>query len=189
VRVYLPATPAGLERAQRAGALAGPDDAPPAAHAVTAAVREWYTEGDREDLEYAALLDASRSSLAMLPDDPSSLWRRVVVAADVPDDQVRPTGRTRSEVQLAGAVPISAVVSVHIDEIAAEPAVVEAVGALSAAAAGDEDAQFLLDEAEARDLLWYDVTELAVLVEEVLATRTPPADAGPTDAGPTDAGP
>jgi hypothetical protein len=33
-----------------------------------------------------------------------------------------------------------------------------------AADAGDDDARFLVDEAEACDLLWYDVTELGELV-------------------------
>jgi hypothetical protein len=92
----------------------------------------------------------------------------VVVAAQVPDDAVRPGGppgiAERSAVLLAAAVPISGVVSVHIDEVDAEPAVADAIEALPAADAGDEDARFVLDEAEAHDLLWYDVTELPDLV-------------------------
>ena len=37
-------------------------------------------------------------------------------------------------------------------------------GAIEAADAGDDDAQFLLDEVEACDLLWFDVTEIADVV-------------------------
>jgi hypothetical protein len=39
-----------------------------------------------------------------------------------------------------------------------------AVAAVPAAREGDDDAQFLVDEAEACDLLWYDITELPDLV-------------------------
>ena len=66
----------------------------------------------------------------------------------------------RSRVQVTGSVPLNAVASVHIDEPEAQPAVVAAVEALPAADAGDDDALFALDEAQARDLLWYDVSEI-----------------------------
>jgi hypothetical protein len=57
------------------------------------------------------------------------------------------------------------VVSVHIDELESEPVIAAAADAYDTARAGDEDARFLLDEAEGCDLLWYDVTEIDDLVE------------------------
>jgi hypothetical protein len=85
----------------------------------------------------------------------------VVLAADVPDGAVRPgAGRFRSQVEVTGPVPLARIVSIHLDEPEAEPVVAAAAAALDAADAGDEDAQFLLDEAEGCDLLWYDISEL-----------------------------
>ena len=37
------------------------------AYAVTPALREWYAEGDAEELEYAALQEAARASLPFSP--------------------------------------------------------------------------------------------------------------------------
>jgi len=61
------------------------------------------------------------------------------------------------------------VASVHVDEDEARSDVAAAVDALAAAAAGDDDAQFAVDGAEAHDLLWYDVSELGELVVDLLA--------------------
>jgi len=140
--------------------------APRRAHAVTAAVREWYVEGDLEELEYVALTEAAEASLRRLADDPDVPRRRVVVAADVEDDAVRDVAddRYRSAVLVSADVPVAAVASVHVDEDVAERAVAEAIIALPAADAGDDDARFTLDEAEATELLWYDVSELGDLV-------------------------
>ena len=161
MRVYLPTTLAGLAAASAAGVFSGPLDG----HAVTGAVREWYVSGDLEELEYAAFTEAVEASLRLLAaaDVPR---RRVVVAADVPDADVRPrTGdRYRSAVTVSSAVPLREVASVHVDEAEAQDVVAEAVAALPAADAGDDDARFALDEAEATELLWYDVTELPDLV-------------------------
>jgi hypothetical protein len=162
MRVYLPTTMAGLAGAYAQGQF-GP--APLAGHAVTPDVREWYVSGDLEELEYATLTEAAEASLRALAavQEPR---RRVVVAADVADAEVRPRpdARFRSAVAVAVAVPLSVVASVHVDEPQAEPVVSAAVTALSAADAGDDDAQFALDEAEATELLWYDVSEIADLL-------------------------
>ena len=161
MRVYLPTTLAGLAAASASGVFEGPLDG----HAVTGAVREWYVSGDLEELEYAAFTEAAEASLRLLAgaDGPR---RRVVVAADVPDADVRPrTGdRYRSAVTVSSAVPLREVASVHVDEAQAQDVVAAAVAALPAADAGDDDARFALDEAEATELLWYDVTELPDLV-------------------------
>jgi hypothetical protein len=161
-RVYLPTTLVGLARAHADGVLTGPRPA----HAVTAAVREWYVEGDQEELEYVALIEAAERSLRELALDPDLPRRRVVMAADVPETDVRDVDdpRFRSAVVLVTDVPVSAVASVHVDEQTAEKTVAEAIIALPGADDGDDDARFALDEAEATELLWYDVSELGDLV-------------------------
>ena len=156
MRVYLPATLPVLAAAQSSGVYTLP--AGLTAHAVTPALREWYTEGDAEELEYAALLDAAASSLRALAADPHAARRRVVLAADVSDSAVTAGPGEPSAITLVGAVPLEDVVSVHVDEHDAEPAVAAAVEALDAADAGDDDAQFVVDGADGYDLLWYDVT-------------------------------
>jgi hypothetical protein len=161
MRVYLPTTLAGLAAAHEAGRFAGPLDA----HAVTGAVREWYTSGDLEELEYAAFTEAAEASLRLLAAEGGG-HRRVVVAADVQDADVRPRPSElhRSAVTVTSAVPLADVASVHVDEAGAQDVVRDALRSLPAADAGDEDARFALDEAEATELLWYDVTEIPDLL-------------------------
>lgn len=164
MRVYVPATLPLLATWLREGAVSAST-----AHAAVPALREWYAEGDDEELEFSALLDAAGSSLDLLAQDPHAPRRRTVVAADVPDAGVRALGTPAddeppSRVALSAPVPMTAVVSVHVDEEEAEATVQAAVAALPAARAGDEDAQFVVDGAEDGDLLWYDVTEAADLV-------------------------
>jgi hypothetical protein len=158
-RVYVPATLGLLARWQAAGSL----DASAGAHAVTAALREWYVSGDAEELEYAALLEAAEHSLHLLAEQPGAVPRRVVVAADVDDAGVHPGSGARSAVAI-GDVPFASVVSVHVDDAAAEGDVVAAVAALPAATAGDDDARYTVDSADAHDLLWYDVQEIRSLL-------------------------
>jgi hypothetical protein len=163
MRVYCPTTVDDLAAALVSGVLG---EAGLAAHAVTPAVREWYIEGDSEELEYAVLLEAAEASLRLIAADPKSRPRRVVLAADVDDAWVTPvSGRFRSAVTLARPLELSKVVSAHTDEKAAEKAVAEAAAVVEQADAGDDDAQFVLDEAEAQDLLWFDATELRQVVE------------------------
>ncbi|HEX5560022.1 MAG TPA: hypothetical protein VFX52_00160 [Nocardioidaceae bacterium] len=163
MRVYLPATLSQLAEVERTGSYTVPSGL--TGHAVTPALREWYTEGDLEELEYVALLDAASSSLRALAADPDAPRRRVVLAADVPDAAAHPAPQAAtSAVTLAGAVPLTDVVSVHVDEDEAVPDVAAAVDALPAADAGDDDAQFTVDSADGHDLLWYDVTEIKDLL-------------------------
>jgi len=183
-RVYVPTTLAGLTRAQHRGRLddaagvvnaAGGGDGAGggesaggvlAAHAVTGAVREWYVEGNQEELEYAALIEAAESSLRLLAIEPGVPRRRVVLAIDVPEALISPGGEHRSSVRVSGPVALSQVVSLHVDEVESESIIAAAVEAQPGAAAGDEDAQFQLDEAEACDLLWYDISEIDDLIGE-----------------------
>ena len=83
MRVYLPATLPLLAEWHLAGHAA-----PGLAGAVTPGLREWYREGDADELEYAAQRVAARLSLEMLAADPGAPRRRVVLAVDVPDADV-----------------------------------------------------------------------------------------------------
>jgi len=139
---------------------------PLTAFAVTPDLREWYIDNDSEELEHAALLEAARGSLRLLDEDPAAPRRRVVVAADMPDAAV--TARPdldRAAVRIGAPLPVQLVASVHVDGPAAEPAVRAAVEAILAADLGGEDAQFLVDEAEDHELLWYASQEIAPLLE------------------------
>lgn len=168
MRVYLPST-LPLLAAAHAAREAGP--APLAAHAVTPALREWYAGGDLEELEYAALTAAARASLRLLAADPSAPRRRVVLAAEVPDQSVSWArgdasldGDDRSLVEITAPVPWKRLASGHVDDPAAVPDVTAAVEALPAADAGDEEALFTVDGAEGHDLLWYATQELQHLL-------------------------
>ena len=83
MRVYFPATTRTLRELVDSGELGPP---PLTGFAVTPQLREWYRDSDVDELEYAALLEAARGSLRLLDHDPGALPRRVVVAADVPDE-------------------------------------------------------------------------------------------------------
>jgi hypothetical protein len=162
MRVYLPATLTTVRAALDAGEI-GP--APLTAFAVTPTLREWYAEGDLEELEYAALIDAARASLRLLDADPTAARRRVVIAAEVPDQQVRQRpDLDRAVVELADSVPIAKVVSAHVDDPTAAEVVAAAAASVVAADLGDDDAQFTVDEAEGQELQWYATQELGSLV-------------------------
>jgi hypothetical protein len=162
MRIYLPATLARLSAGLDADCFE-----PDVAYAVTPTLREWYVEGDIEELEYVALAAAARDSLRLLAggssEDP---MRRVVLAADVPDEAARPAPDLgRAAVRLGAPVPMSRVVSAHVDAASAADDVRRAVGALSAADGGDQDARFILDSVDDHELAWYAAQELGVLVE------------------------
>jgi hypothetical protein len=169
MRVYIPATLPILAELNKRGDL-GP--APLTAYAVTPALREWYTEGDEEELEYAALTEAARASLRLLAADPLAPRRRAVIAADVADLAAFPVGTPFSrdegiapaEVRIDLTIALSDIASFHLDDASAEPAVGEAALVVSAADAGDEDARFTVDGAEDYDLLWYATQELPDLL-------------------------
>ncbi|MFL6136754.1 MAG: DUF6912 family protein [Frankiaceae bacterium] len=168
MRVYLPATLPAVREALRQGHV-GP--APLTGFAVTPALREWYVEGDIEELEYAAMTEAARGSLRLLDADPAAPRRRVVLAAELPDAWVRPghaadRAADRAAVTIGEPVPMARVVAAHVDDGAAEPVVATAAEAVVEADLGDEDARFAVDEAEGQELLWYATQELAALVDQ-----------------------
>jgi hypothetical protein len=165
VRVYLPST-SELLRALVADGQLGPP--PLTGFAVTPALREWYLDEDAEELEYAATMEAARSSLRLLDADPAARPRRVVVAADVPDSAVTVRDDlARGVVQVTAAVSIGAVASVHIDDADAEAAVAEAAAAIVRADLGDSSAQDVVDDAEGFELSWYASQEIASVLEKL----------------------
>ena len=164
MRVFVPSTLPALAEALQAGQV-GPGPVP--GFAVTPALREAYASGDDEELEYAALTEAARASLRMLAEDPAAPPRRVVLAAEIPAEQVKLDGRDHepARVLVTAAVPLARLASGHVDDAEAAADVRAAVGALPAADAGDEDARFAVDGAEGHELGWYATQELSYLAE------------------------
>jgi len=163
VRVYVPATVPMLTTLRAEGRLSS---GPLRAHAVTPALREWYAEGDEEELEYVAFTRAAQEALHLLRLDPQAPRRRVVVSADVPS-----TALVREDVELGSSTvrlpqPLSVkeVAAIHLDGADAAEAIAAAAEVVDEAAAGDPDAQFTVDSAEDHELEWYAVTELDELV-------------------------
>ena len=167
MRVYVPLTLPRLAEAYKTGELG---TGPFTAYAVTPGLREWYLSDDIEELEYAALNRAALASLRLLAADPDAPRRRVVVAVDVPDgaasaDPDRALDPAAlGEVRVAGTVRLAKAAAVHADSGEAEQDVAAAAGALAAADAGDDDAQFVVDGAEDHELLWFATQEIPNLV-------------------------
>jgi hypothetical protein len=159
VRVYVPATVPMLAALRSSGRLG---EGPTVAHAVTPALREWYAEGDDEELEYVAFTRAAQDALHLLRHDPKAPRRRVVVAADVPSAALlrQEVELGSSEVRLPMPLALDEVASLHVDSPAAAEEVAAAADVVDEAAAGDPDAQFTVDGAEDHELEWYAVTEL-----------------------------
>jgi len=166
--VFLPSTLPDLAQALDAGQV-GPGPLP--GFAVTPALREAYASGDEEELEYTALNEAARASLRLLAADlaadPGASARRVVLAAEIPADQVRwdAADDQPAQVMIGAPVPVAWLASAHLDDAEAEADVRSAAEALAAADAGDEDAQFTVDGAEGHELAWYATQELPYLTQ------------------------
>jgi hypothetical protein len=157
VRIYVPATVPMLARLRDLGEIPAPE-----AHAVTPGLREWYAEGDEEELEYVAFTRAAQAALPLLRDDPGAPARRVVVSTDLPAGQVRADAGElgSSVVRPQGPITVRQVAAIHVDGTGAVDDVAAAVRVIGAALAGDEDAQFTVDGVEDHELEWYDISEL-----------------------------
>ena len=160
MRVYLPATTTVLQRLLDQGRLEGPLTV----FTVTPQLRSFYELSDsEEELEYAALIAAARASLRLMDVDPMAARRRVVLAADVPEDSVTPI---EDEAADAGAarttsdVSFRDIASAHIDVAEAEDDVRAAVEVVLEADLGSQDAQFVVDQAEGHELAWYATQEI-----------------------------
>ncbi|MGH8879529.1 MAG: DUF6912 family protein [Stackebrandtia sp.] len=160
-RIYLPATLAVLRELRDVGKYRAER-----AHAVTPGLREWYTEGDIEDLEYVAFTRAAQDSLWLLRAAAAPPRRRVVVSADLPDTELSAAGGDLGDsgVGLLAPVALSGVAAIHVDSSAADTDVTVAVGALPEAKGGDPDLQFIVESVEDHELEWYDTTELEQLL-------------------------
>lgn len=165
VRIYLPATMPMLAALRDRHELPAPTG-PGCAHAVTPQLREWYADGDEEELEYVAFTRAAQAALRLLAADPGAPPRRVVISADVPDRAVEHIQWEAggSTVGLSQPVPLAAVAAIHVDAPEATGDVEAAVRVVAAAEAGDPDARFAVDSVEDHELAWYDVSELDQLV-------------------------
>ncbi len=163
MRVYLPASLPLLAQLRDAGWW--PEGAE--AHAVTPGLREWYVDGDEEELEFVAFTRAAQAALLLLHKDPAAPRRRVVISADLPSSAVDTTDPQLgdSAVRLRAAVPLGAVAAIHVDDPGVAAQIAAAAEVAPAALAGDEDAQFVVDGTEDHDLAWYDITELPHLLD------------------------
>jgi hypothetical protein len=112
---------------------------------VTARVRASDPASGQDEWEYTALNDAAQTSAGLLTEGES---RRIVAAADVSSDCVSPADSAESAAESA-------------DESADESAV-----SISDPVSLKRIASFHVDgdDAQDDDLLWYDVTELPVVL-------------------------
>jgi hypothetical protein len=164
VRVYVPATSRLLAALHKTG-LIGP--APITAFAVTPGLREWYLDDDIEELEYAASLEAARASLRMIATSPSSVPRRIVIAADLADDLVKVRDDLdRGVVLIEAEVALGWCASVHVDDAEAEATIELAAPLVDDADLGDPLAQERVDDADGYELCWYATQEISDLVAE-----------------------
>ncbi|HWG93478.1 MAG TPA: hypothetical protein VNU66_04530 [Mycobacteriales bacterium] len=165
MRVYLPATFADLRALLDTGELGDP---PLPGYAVTPALREWYAEGDDEELEYAAMTEAARASVRLLDrllvEDETARPRRVVVVAEVPRAEPAPHV-DRAAVRVPDAVPLRLVQAVHVDAPEAEADVRAAAESVVAADLGGDEAAFAVEQAEGHELQWYATQEIGALLE------------------------
>ena len=162
-RVYLPSTLAGLRTLLDTGSCGEP---PLPGYAVTPALREWYAEGDTEELEYTALSLAAKASVRLLDADQDVVRRRVVVVVEVADELVAPAAHVdRAAVKLIAEVTLRQVQAVHVDDPDAIPDVTVAADAVIEADLGSEEAAFRVEQAEGHELQWYATQEIGALVE------------------------
>jgi hypothetical protein len=166
MRIYLPVTNMIARGLVDSGALSGPLTG----FAVTPGLREHYAdsseETDLEELEYAALTAAAQASLRLIDADPTAWRRRLVLAADVRDDEVS----VRDDldvgvVQLAQPIELAQIASVHVDDVDTVHTVAAAAVAILAADLGDSSAQDVVDDAEGNELSWYATQELSPLLD------------------------
>jgi hypothetical protein len=160
VRLYLPATVPLLRTwlAAAAATAAGP------VYGVTPSLREWYREGDAEELEHAAASLAAAAALHLIAADPAAPPRRAVLAADVAETDCSPVQEERGAVRVPTPIPVADWASALVDDVGAEPAVRAAVGLLRDPGANADDLDFALGEAEATELGWYGLQELPFLL-------------------------
>ncbi|WP_185963766.1 MULTISPECIES: hypothetical protein [Corynebacterium] len=166
MRVFLPATFAMLTELEETGQLAARSGW---GFTVTPALREFYTEGDEEEIEYSAFLEASMASLRLLAigDEEKFPHRRVVISVDVDDSVVTPKPDMGEPVVALNPATITKdnLQAIHVDIEESEAATAKAIAAIDNADLGDEDAELAVGDALDNFMAFYDPTELPILVE------------------------
>ena len=165
MRFYIPATLAMLQQLVADGSL---QPLSGTAFAVTPTLRESYAEGDDEELAEVAIGEAALASLRLLAaeaghSDGALPLRRAVVIADA-DATVRPD-LDDAVVRVSGRVNLDQVVAAYVDNADAEPAVKAAIAVIDDADLGDEDADFVVGDAQDHALAWYATQELPFLLD------------------------
>ena len=170
MRLFIPATLTMLETLLDAGEMPVRSGT---TFAATPALIESYAEGDMEEIEHVAFLEAARASLRLLGGELDSgtaheahPYRRVVVSVDAPDErvQLRPDLDTAVVRLTGGTVETADIAAVHVDLAGAVDLVKDAIEAVDRADLGDEDAELTVGDALDVDLAWYDAVELPFLL-------------------------
>lgn len=165
MRVYIPATLAMLQQLVADGSL---QPLSGTAFAVTPTLRESYAEGDDEELAEVAIGEAALASLRLLAAeseraDAELPLRRAVLIADA-DATPRPD-LDDAVVRVSGRVNLDQVVAAYVDNSGAESAVKAAIAVVDDADLGDEDAEFVVGDAQDHSLAWYGTQELPFLLD------------------------
>lgn len=136
--------------------------------ALTPALREFFTEGDDEEIAEFAFDDASRASLRLLATGEVERYphRRVVLSVDVDDKAVTfEPDLGESVVSLSPArITLDQLAAIHVDVESSEKATEAAIAVVDAADLGDEDAELTVGDCLDNFLAWYDPSELELLV-------------------------
>ncbi|MDO4910262.1 MAG: hypothetical protein Q3972_00775 [Corynebacterium sp.] len=163
MRVYIPATFDMLHQLEEMGEM-------PIrmgyGFALTDALREQFTEGDEEEIDFFAFNDASLASLRLLTQPPLSHFpfRRVVITADIDDSRLRPDPElSESLVHIDGNLAFKEILAFHVDTVEGETYVERALPLLDRAELGDEGAQLTVGDALDILLAWFDPSELGLL--------------------------
>jgi len=155
MRVYLPTSASTLRLLQTKAFVAGPFEA----IGLTPGLRQWYSASDDDEFEYAAMSRATDLALAL-----ADQGRRIVVVLEAGDADIEvgddPVGSLML-MQLESA----RVVSIHVDDAGAVPAVMMARAALTKVPAGvvPWEVEHLIDE----DLAWFARQELDDVIAQL----------------------
>lgn len=163
MRIYVPATLAQLRVLLDDGILDGQSGI--TAYAVTGSLRQWFQSGDEEELEYAATSDAAYAAIHLLALDAKLPMRRAVLAADINSSLVRPAPEVaRAAVRIEGPIKLTQIESVLVDGDEAVEDVAIAARVIVKSELGDQDAEFLVSQAQGHELLWYAASEIPELL-------------------------
>lgn len=165
-RVYVPATFAMLRELAEMGSVAARSGW---GFMLTPALREFYTDGDEEEIAYSAFLEASMASLRLLAigDEADFPHRRVVISVDIDQGAIKPQPEMGEPVVKLDPAVFSTedVAAIHVDIEESEAATSKAIEVIDTADLGDEDAELAVGDALDNFMAFYDPSELPFLVE------------------------